>query len=134
MKKLKFIALALCAIIFAACSSPSKSDSPQVIVKEYLDLIKAEKFDKAVKCFYFKDEVKESELNALAAKMQAGYKEKSGIDKYEIISEEIEKDENDNAVSGKVLAKVFYKDGNVEEENISAIKIDGEWKIDFSIK
>ena len=134
MKKLRFFLLALCALAFVACSSLSKSDSPQVVVKEYLDLCKAEKFEKAVECFHFKGEVKESELKALAGKMQKGYSESSGIDKYEIISEEITKDEAGNAVSGKVVAKIYFKNGEEEEDSVNVIKKDGEWKIDLSVK
>ena len=133
MKKFKLLLLALCAVAFSACCS-SKSDSPQTIVKEYLDLCKAEKFDKAVKCFYFEKETKEAELEALAAKLKAGYSEKGGIDKYEIISEEITNDDEGNPVSARVAVKIYFKDGKEDDENMKVLKHDGEWKIDFSIK
>ena len=134
MKKFKLLLLALCALAFAACSSAAKSDSPQKIVKEYLDLCKAEKYDKTVKCFYFEKETKEAELEALAAKLKAGYAEKGGIDKYEIISEEITNDEEGNPVSARVAVKIYFKDGKEDDENMKVLKHDGEWKIDFSIK
>jgi len=122
--------LALCALAFVACTK----DSPQGVVKEYLDLCKAEKFEKAVDCLHFKGEMKESELTALAGKMQKGYSESGGIDKYEIISEDIVKDEAGNAVSGTVVTKIYFKDGKVEEDGIPVIKTDGKWKIDLSVK
>jgi lipopolysaccharide biosynthesis regulator YciM len=134
MKKIKLFVLAICALCFAACSSSSNSDSPQKVVKEYFDLVKAGKFDKAVKCFYFEEEIKAEELNALAEKLKEGYGKQGGIEKYEIISEEITKDEDGNIVSAKVATKVYYKDGKEDEDHLTVIKVNGEWKIDFSVK
>jgi len=134
MKKLKLFVLALCALAFAACSSSPKSDSPVGVVKEYLDCIKAGNYDKAVKCFYFKEEVKEAELKGLAAKLEQGYTEDGKLKSYEIVSEEVEKDEDGNAVKGTVDVKLFYEGDNEKEETVKAVKINGEWKIDFSVK
>jgi len=134
MKKIKLFVLAVCALGFAACSSSSNSDAPQTVVKEYFDLVKAEKFDKAVKCFYFEEEVKAEELNALAEKLKEGYGKENGIEKYEILSEEIEKDEDGNTVSAKVTVKVNYKDGKENEVKVNVIKVNGEWKIDLTSK
>jgi len=133
MKQMKFFLLTICAFAFASCTS-SKSDSPQTIVMEYLDLCKAEKFDKAVKCFYFEDEAKKSELEALAEKLKAGYAEKGGIEKYEISSEEIMNNEQGAPISAKIVVKIYFKDGQEEDENMMLLKTDGGWKIDFSIK
>jgi hypothetical protein len=133
MKKIKLLLLAICALAFAACSS-TKSDSPQTIVKKYFDLLKAEKFDQAAKCFYFKEDVKEAELSALAEKLKEGYSEQGGIEKYEILSEDVVKDEDGNIVSAKVTAKVYYKDGKESEEDVNVIKVNGEWKINLSFK
>ena len=133
MKKLQILLLALCALVFAACSS-KKSDTPTEIVKEYLDCIKAGNYDKAVKCFHFEKEAKEAELKALAAKLEAGYTKDGKLLKYEIVSEEVTKDEEGNDVKGKVEVKLFYENDKEDEQTIRTVKDNGKWKIDFSIK
>jgi len=132
MKKLQILLLALCAIIFAACSP--KTNSPTSIVKEYLDCIKAGNYDKAVKCFHLKEEVKEAELKALAGKLEAGYTREGKLINYEIVSEEVIKDDVGNEVKGKVDVKLFYDNEKEEVETIKTIKDKEEWKIDFSAK
>jgi hypothetical protein len=132
MKKLQILLLALCALVFAACST--KTDSPTGVVKEYLNCIKAGNYDKAVKCFYFKEEVKEAELKALAGKLEAGFTKEGKLLNYEIVSEEVAKDEEGNDVKGRVEVKLFYENDKEEEKTIKTIKEDGEWKIDFSVK
>jgi len=133
MKKLQILLLALCALVFATCSS-KKSDSPTVVVKEYLDCIKAGNYDKAVKYFHFEKETNEAELKALAAKLEQGYSKDGKLLNFEIISEEVEKDEEGNAIKGNVKVKLFYENDKEEEETIKTVKENGEWKIDFSIK
>lgn len=131
MKKIRLLLLALCAIAFAACSF-LKSDSPSSVVKEYLDCIKSGDYKQAVKCFHFKEEVEEAELDALAEKLEQGYGKDGKLVKYEIVSEEIEKDDAGNAVRGKVVAKLFYEGDKEDESTIPTIKVDGKWKIDLS--
>ena len=132
MKKLQILLLALCAIVFAACST--KSDSPTGVVKEYLDCIKAGNFEKAVKCFHFQEEVSETQLKGLAAKLEEGYTKEGKLLNYEIVSEEIIKDEDGNDVKGKVEVKLFYENDKEDEETLKTVKVDGKWKIDFSVK
>jgi len=133
MKKIRLLLVVLCALVFAACSS-KKQDSPSSVVKEYLECIKGGNFDKAVKCFHFDTEVNEEELKAFAAKLETGYSREGKLLNYEIVSEEIEKDEDGNAIRGKVEVKLFYADDKVNEETIKTIKNNGAWKIDFSVK
>jgi len=134
MKKLQFLLAAVCIMAFTACSTSSSSDSPKGVVKEYLDYIIAGKYDKAVNSFYFKEEASQAELKGLAAKLEEGYNQDGGLVKYEIISEEIIKAEEGGVDRGKVLVKLFYKNGKEEEETITTIKNNGVWKIDFSVK
>ncbi|MCL2289897.1 MAG: DUF4878 domain-containing protein [Bacteroidetes bacterium] len=139
MKKLQLFLVAICVVAFAAfaaCSSSgSSSDSSKGVVKEYLDYIKAGKFDKAVNLFYFKEETSQAELKGLAAKLEEGYGQNGGLVKYEIISEEIKKAEEEGGIDkAKVVVKLYYKDGKEEEETITTIKHNGKWKIDFSVK
>jgi hypothetical protein len=133
MKKLQFLLLAICALFFAACSS-SKSDSPKGVVVSYLESIKSGNYEKAVKCFYFKEEMKETEMKALAAKLEEGYGKDGGLVKYEIVSEEVEQNEEENVIKGRVEVKLYYKEGKEKEETIKTVKNNGEWKIDFSVK
>jgi len=133
MKKLQILLLVLCALVFAACSS-KKSDTPTGIVTEYLDCIKAGNYDNAVKCFHFEKEAKEAELKALAAKLEEGYTKDGKLLKYEIVSEEITKDDEGNDVKGKVEVKLFYENDKEDEQTIKTVKDNGKWKIEFSIK
>jgi len=134
MKKLQILLLALCALVFAACSSSTKSDSPTEVVKEYLDHIKSGNYEKAVKCFHFEKETKEAELKALAAKLEEGYTKDGKLLKYEIVSEDVTKDDEGNDVKGKVEVKLFYENDKEDEQTIKTVKDNGKWKIDFSIK
>jgi hypothetical protein len=134
MKKINLLLVALCALLLAACSF-GKTDSPKGIVSEYLDCIKAGNYDKAVKCFYFEKEKSETELSGIATKLGEGYNKNGGLDKYEIVSEEIEKDEAGKDVKGNVMVKLYYKDGTDKEETMKAVKDNnGKWKIDYSVK
>jgi len=132
MKKLQVLLLSLCAFFFAGCSS--KTDSPSGIVKEYLDYIQAGNYDKAVKCFHFEKEVDEAELKALAGKLEAGYNKEGKLKSYEIVSEEITKDDQGNEMKGKVEVKLFYVNDKEDEQTIKTVKEGGKWMIDFSIK
>jgi len=132
MKKVRLILVALCALVFAACST--KADSPSGVVKEYLNCVKAGEFEKAVNCFYFKEKVGEVELKALAQKLEQGYSKEGKLLKYEIVSEEVEKDEAGNIIKGKVGVKFFYENDVENEETITTIKDNGVWKIDFTVK
>jgi acetylornithine deacetylase/succinyl-diaminopimelate desuccinylase-like protein len=135
MKKALFLLAAICVVAFTACSSSGSSDSSKGVVKEYLESVKAGKFEKAVTFFYFKEETSQAEMKALAAKLEEGYSQDGGLERYEIISEEILKAETEGGVDrGKVVVKLYYKDGNEEEETITTVKHNGVWKIDFSVK
>jgi len=135
MKKLQHL-LALvvaCMVAFTACSS--SSDSSKDVVKSYLDNVIAGKYEKAASNFYFKNEPSETELKALAAKLEEGYGKDGGLKSYEIVSEEITKAEEEGGIDkARVEVKLFYKDGKESEETMKLIKKDGKWKIDFSVK
>ena len=134
MKKLQFLlALAvICMVAFTACSS--SSDSSKGVVKAYLDNIIAGKFEKAIDAFYFEEEISQAEMKALAEKLEGGYSEEGGLKRYEIVSEEIIKAEDDGVDKAKVVVKLFYKDGKEEEQTMTTVKHDGEWKVDFAVK
>jgi hypothetical protein len=137
MKKILFFLAAICIVAFTACSSSGSgsSDSSKGIVKEYLEYVKAGKFEKAVTLFYFKEETSQAEMKALAAKLEEGYNQDGGLEKFEIISEEIIKAETEGGMDrAKVKVKLYYKGGNEEEETITTVKHNGAWKIDFSVK
>jgi len=135
MKKLQLFLAAICLFAFSACStSPASSESAQSIVKEYLDCVVAGKFDKAVDCFYFNEEASKAEMKALAAKLEEGFNQDGGVKSYEILSEEVFKDEDGNAVKTKTEVKLYFNNGKEEEETITSVKVEGKWKIDFSVK
>lgn len=127
MRNGKLLLIALVAILFAGCSS----DKPVDVVKSYLNSCKSENFDKAIQCFDLNDEMKKEEIEALVAKMKAGYAETSGIDKFEILTEEID----DEAGKANIEAKIIFKDGTEDVENYKLLKNEkGDWKIDLSSK
>lgn len=132
MKKLHILSIALCIILLGACSK--SSNTPKGTVEKYLDYVKSEKFDKAVKCFYIEEEAQQSEIDALAAKMKAGYEKTSGIEKYVIESETLQENTGQGFEKATVVAKIYYKDNTEEIENYQLLKDNGEWKIDLSSK
>jgi hypothetical protein len=131
MKKINLLLVALCALLFAACTSSVKKESPSGIVTKYLDCVVAGDFDKAVQCFYFKEELQKEELTGLAAKLAQGYGKDGGLVKYEIVSEEIDQEDNTKA---NVNVKLFYKEGREDEETMKTVLNDGKWKIDYTVK
>ncbi len=127
MRNGKLLLIALVAILFVGCSS----DKPVDVVKSYLNSCKSENFDKAIQYFDLNDEMKKEEIEALVAKMKAGYAETSGIDKFEILTEEID----DEAGKANIEAKIIFKDGTEDVENYKLLKNEkGDWKIDLSSK
>ena len=120
MKKVTFLFVALAVILFGACSSSSKT--PSGVAKIYLNHVKAENFDKAVKCID-DESMPQEQLTAIAGKLQATYAE-NGLTKFEILSEEID---GDNA---KVEVKEFFKDGTDDTKIFKLRKNEkGDWKI-----
>ena len=130
MKKITILFVALAIILFAGCSSSSKT--PENTVKTYLNYVKTDKYEKAVECFYFENEtVSKEQLAAIAAKMRAGYAEegKNAFTKFEILEKEIDED------NATVKVKMFYKDGTDDTETYKLRKNEkGEWLIKFDAK
>jgi hypothetical protein len=123
MKKITFLFMTVASVLFVACSPKTPSNT----VKEFLNYIKAEKYEKAVEYFFLEDETASKEdLEVFAAKLKEGYAKdgKHTIAKFEILKEEINEDK------ASVEVKVFYTDDTDDTEMYQLQKNKkGEWKI-----
>ena len=122
MKKITFLLVALATILFAGCSSKTPSNT----VKQYLNYIKTDNYEKAVECFFVEETASKEDLANLAAKMKEGNAKdgKNAIVKFEILKEEI----NDDKATVEV--KVFYQDKTEDTDTYKLKKNEkGEWKI-----
>jgi translation initiation factor 2B subunit (eIF-2B alpha/beta/delta family) len=139
MKKIVSLVMALCAMAFVSCSSSSEK-TPSGTVKNYLNCLKAEQYEKSVDYFVrpgmtgemMEDdedvpEVSEEEWKALIVKMGESMKEQGGLKSYELVKdgETISEDGN----SATVETVLIFGNGTNSENSFKLVKVDGEWKI-----
>ncbi|MBO4481273.1 MAG: DUF4878 domain-containing protein [Bacteroidales bacterium] len=131
MKKCKLFMLALCAVLFAACGGPKPSDT----ACKYLDYLKDGKYEDAAKLLKVADGATAEETVQLCQKMGAIIAEEGGIDKYEVVSEEIAEDGN----TAVVKINITYKEpkhsaGNNDPAEFDMVKVDKKWYVDMTNK
>ncbi|MBQ9436154.1 MAG: DUF4878 domain-containing protein [Bacteroidales bacterium] len=130
MKKCRFLLFALCAVLFAACGGPKPSDT----ACKYLDCLKDGKYEEAATLVYTSATDQDvTEVVELCKKIGAMVGEEGGINKYEVISEEIAED-GEHAV---VKVKITYNDAkhdDGEPTEFKMIKVDKKWLIDLTDK
>ena len=121
MKKITFLFAALAIILFAGCSPKTPSNK----VKQYLNYIKTENYEKAAECFLPDEEATSKEdLKVFAEKLKESNAKEGKITKFEILKEEI----NDDKATVEV--KIFYQDETEDTETYKLQKnAKGEWKI-----
>ncbi|MCD8029365.1 MAG: DUF4878 domain-containing protein [Bacteroides sp.] len=135
MKKLiHFAFLATVVLTLAACSA----GSPGEAAKKYANYLKSGNYEKFAEGIAMSDDVSAEEARQgrqmLAAMMQEKGKmaidQKGGIDKIDIVSEEIAAD----GETAKVVLKLTFKNGDDEEMTYNMVKQKSDWKIDMSGK
>ncbi len=123
-----FSLLAMCVLLFSACSS----NSPSEAAKKYATYLKNGDFEKWVDGVAFGEDATDANVKAskamLLAMMEAGKEklnEKGGIKNIETVSETISED----GKTAKVTLKMTYGDGTSEESSMDMIQEKGTWKM-----
>ncbi len=128
MKKFFYsIAICICAIVMAACSS---NNTPTGVAEAYLDNVKNGDYEAIVEQLYFNNEVtpeqKQELVTTLEEKAKQSAEKGKSITDYKITGEEI-KEEGDKAVVTYIAIK---EDGSEDSEKINLVKKDKKWLID----
>ncbi len=127
MKKLVALFAVVAAFFAVSCGG---SDSPGDVAIEVYELVADGKYEKALDKFYVadpaaKEEFKSSMLSICEEKMKPQMEAKGGIEKIELVSEEISED----GKSARVTTKITYGDGTSEDERTKMVNVDGEWLV-----
>lgn len=131
MKKCRFLLFALCAVLFAACGGPKPSDT----ACKYLDCLKDGKYEDAAKLLKVTDDATAEETVQLCQKMGAVIAGEGGIDKYEVVSEEIAEDGQTAVVKINITYKEpKHTDANSDPVEFNMVKVDKKWYVDMTNK
>lgn len=132
MKKNVILILSVLALLLPviSCGGGSGDDSPAKAVTTLFDYVKSKNYDKATNLFFIEDgkELSDSEAQKIKALLMASEEEmqkKGGIEKVEIISEEVD----ENGTSGKVKFKLIFGNGDDDSQSYNLSKIEGTWKL-----
>ncbi len=128
MKKFFYsIAICICAIVMAACSS---NNTPTEAAEAYLEDVKSGDYKGIVDKLYFNNEVTEEQkaelVTALEEKAKESAEKGKAIKDYQITGEEI-KEGGEKAVVNYIA---FKEDGSEDSEKINLVKKDEKWLID----
>ncbi|WP_298370390.1 DUF4878 domain-containing protein [uncultured Lutibacter sp.] len=132
MKNSKIYMTTFVIILFAgfcSCNSTS-SNTPGMAVTSLYEKMKNNEFDKVAKMYVTKDgkQLSNDETKKLEGMVGMGAKEfdkKGGLDKVTINEEKISEDGN----SAQVDFTIHFKNGKTDNENVSLIKVNGNWVI-----
>ncbi len=136
MRKILGLLLALLTVgAFGACSSGSSS--PGKAAKRYAEYIAGGEYDQFIDGIYIPDDVSSEEaeqgkdmikalLSAVSGQM---FEEKGGLEKVEVVSEQL----SDDGEKATVTLKYAYGNGESSEESMDLILDDGRWLIDMGI-
>ena len=123
--KSKLTALfAAVAFTLAACGGGS---GPGAVYTDLMKLVEKGEVDKAAEHIHIEPEValiiNEQKLKSILAKGTEEFAERGGIKKIKILEENID------GVTASIRAETHMGDGSKETDEVSFIKIDGEWKM-----
>ncbi len=135
MKKLFTAALALAALALVV-SCGSKTSSPGSAAKAYMEYLAAGDADRFVEGIHFDEslsaeEVEQSKAMWASLVQEKGKKsvdEKGGLESVEVISETISED----GQTANVELKLTFGNGDVEEEELSVMNVNGKWMMEAS--
>ena len=123
--------LALVAVLFAACGGPKPSDT----ACKYLDYLKDGKYEDAAQLLKVPDDATAEETLQLCQKMGAIIAGEGGIDKYEVVSEEIAEDGQTAVVKINITYKEpKHADANSDSAEFKMVKVDKKWYVDMTNK
>ena len=129
MKKITTLIMALCVVSLVSCSPRGSGKSPSKTVSDYLTCLVEGKYQKSVE---FLDHEDSEELSAFAYKMEEAMKEQGGLKNFKLVDggETISED----GLTANVATVLNYGDGQSDEIVWPLKKVDGQWKIDLSVK
>lgn len=112
---------------FNSCGGSSSKTPSKAVIALY-ETMKNKEFDKTAKMYVKKDGEKLSEDEAKKIEGMVGmgskeYEKKGGLDIVTIDEENISEDGN----SADVDFTIHFKNGDIDEENVSLIKVNGNW-------
>jgi hypothetical protein len=116
--------LAIIAIVFATCTA-EKSSGPSQVVKEHLTLINKGEIEQATGLLFNVDETQRAVFTEYLTENYNDFKSHTGIEKIEIISEEL----NETGMNANLKVKLVYNDGSEEEQAFRCVKMEEDWLI-----
>lgn len=131
MKKVMTIVLmAVMTLGMAACgggdkATASKHDSPSDVVKKYLDLVVAQQYEEAVMLYDGVEGATQEEIKGVADLIAFAMEMNGGLERYEILGEEID-ETGDNAT---VKLKYLFKGEGEKETDGKLVKKEGVWRL-----
>jgi hypothetical protein len=121
MRKL-LTTLAICAMMAVMTSCGGHENTPQGLAKAAVELIADEDYKGYMELTDATKEQKEA-MAAMLQKVGQEAQKKGGMEKYEIIDENIDEEKGQATVN----VKITYKDGSEETNNMKMVKKDGQW-------
>lgn len=127
MKKLVALFAVVAAFFAVSCGGPSTPGNAAI---EVYKLMADGKYEKALDKFYVADPAEREQFESMMLslckeKMEPQMAAKGGIEKIELVSEELSED----GKSARVTTKITYGDGSEKEDRTNMVNVDGEWLV-----
>ncbi len=134
MKRFFYFSMMAIAMMMFACSTSSSTPSDALL--EYVDLLKAGKYEQFVEGMAFKEGLTQEQIqeqkamwaSLLQEKGAKEYEKLGGLKGIEITSEEISEDGN----SAVIKFKQTFGDGTTKDGSQAMVKRDGKWLMDIN--
>lgn len=126
MKSLIYI---FSAVTLLLCSSCAVNRSPRTLAKHFYGSIANADYDKALSYTTIADDVDVELYHAIMEKVSRSIESKGGVDKIEVVEEQIAED-GQRAV---VKLQISYKNGEVADEYCDVVCQDEKWIVDVEL-
>lgn len=126
MKHLFNIIIAISILLVAGCAADR---SPRTLTKYFYKAIANGEYDKALECTTMNEDIDFELYHAIMDKVSTSIEAKGGVDKIEIIDEQISED----GLSAVITATITYVDGSVDKEFCDVIYQDDKWIVDVNL-
>lgn len=121
MKKLfTIIAIAAAVLALGACSSAVSG--PEAVAKKAMNAIQKGDFETYAKTFNLSESDQKSLAGLAEEKISESVNAKGGIKNFDIVDSTINEDK------ATVNVTINYKDGTSEDQKLSFVKVEDEWK------
>ena len=126
MKKLLYIISAVALFLCVGCAVDR---SPRTLAKHFYSSIASADYDEALACTTIADDVDIELYHAIMDKVSRSIESKGGVDKIEIVEEQIAED----GLRAVVKMQIFYKNGEVADEYCDVVCQDEKWIVDVEL-